>query len=323
MAVNTKYRLAKRPRLIERVLLIEGITRSGKFLLGNILSAIEGVEHHFYSPFFEHMPFLMRLKMIDPDVAKAIIQNRIDNSGYETMIARYVNFRYGDKSSIYKSPKMKTYLRRSLMPDGDRVVEEIRRRKPYFPFVVHEVLPNISVFFDIYSKLKVLRIERHPVDLVYSWFKRGWGWRWGVDLKDFDLPLEGIKGPIPWFAYDWAKDYERSSEMDRIIKCMYRLCKMNEDGFRSLKKPNRDKIHILSYERLFTQTDDEIKKIGIFLGKRIMPEMEEVKAREALPAPDPALKRERKMAEIRKKASAEWMSRLLKMGEEYDMRWGL
>ena len=313
-----KPMLAKKEKLVENVLLIEGITRSGKFLLGNLLSAIDDVEHPQYHACLEHIPLLAKKGFIDREAAKIFMQITIDNYGYETMIGRNLNFRRTDKSCIYNSPKAKEYLKRQSGPDGDKIIKKIRSQQPYFSYIVHETFPHIEIFFEMYPNLRVVRIERNPADLAYSWFHRGWGKRWGIDLKEFSIPFWGAGGPVPWFACEWPEDYKNSCEMDKIIKCMGTIIKMNKDSYDALSQTDRDKLYVVTYERLLTRTDREIAKISKFLNKKVLSEIAEVKKKEKLPALDPALIRKKKMDFIENHATGACFAMLKKMIEGYD-----
>ncbi|UCD54956.1 MAG: sulfotransferase domain-containing protein [Candidatus Omnitrophota bacterium] len=317
-AVKNRVALGKRPRLIENVLLIEGIARAGKFLLANCLCAINDVEHTCSNGLLDNIPFMVKFKLLTPEAAEALIQNIIDNSGYDIMIGRNLNFRYDDKSCIYNSPRLKEYLDRSLNSDRDVIVEQIKNKRRYFMHIVHQGFPNIEIFLRMYSKIKVIRIERHPVDLVYSWFQRGFGRRLGRDARLFIIPIQGIKGPIPWFAHEWAEDYENSSEMDRVIRFLYYINEKSKEAYVNLNMEDKKKIHTVSYERLLTETDEEMKKISIFLDKKILPGIELVKARERIPAPNPALVRNKKMNFIKKQTTPKIFSALMAMENGYE-----
>ena len=321
LKMENKFSLSKKPLLVDNLLILDGITRAGKFFLGNSLAAIEGIGNYQYYGLFEHLPWLVRLNLIDKKTAKAIIECQIDNFCYDRMVGRNINFHIDDKSSIFNWPHMKDYLERCLGPDGDVVVDRFKKQEKYFPFIVHEVLPNIELFFEIYPKLKVIEIERNPIDLAYSWFKRGWGKRYGIDPKAFALVLDGKDGPVPWFAYDWIEEYETSSEIDRVIKSLYHINEMIKKTYAELSEEDKKKIHFLSYENLSAKMDEEIEKIAKFLGRKVLPEIGIIKEREKLPRGGIKLKREEKLEEIKRIASSEALSMLQDMVKDYDKKY--
>ena len=95
-----KFSLAERNRLIDNLLIIDGISRAGKFFFGNLIEGIEGVDRAQYLGLLEHLPYLNRLNLVGYETAKAIIVCQVDNSVYERAIGRNMNFHFDDKTSI-------------------------------------------------------------------------------------------------------------------------------------------------------------------------------------------------------------------------------
>jgi len=312
--------LAEKARLVENLVFIDGCTRAGKMFLGNLVEGFENVEKFLYFSLPEQLSYINQLGLVSKETAKALILSHIDNFVYNRVIGRNLNFRFGDKSAISNSPNVKDYLRRLFEEDGDPAVKFIQESGRIFPFAMHEILPNISMFFDIYPNLKVIEIERNPIDLTYSWFQRGWGRRWGKDPKAFSVPIRGEGGPVPWFAFKWREDYEKTPEMDRIIRSMESLKEMREESLEKLADKRRKRIHFLTYEALSTKPEPELEKISDFLGRKIVPEMKAIMSRERF-IPHPRGERDEKMKVIKEKASEESYSKLLKLNEEYEERW--
>ena len=312
-----KIKLYQGEKLVENVLLIDGITRSGKFLLGNVLQGIEGIEHYQYFGILEHIPFLVKLNMMEVETAKAIIRCQIDNFTYDHMVGRNLNFRKIDKSSIYNVPNVKRYLDSLEKEDDGDAMKIIQNPDTYFPFIAHETLPNIAIYFDIYPKLKVVHIERNPIDLTYSWYKRGLGKRWANDPKLFTIAIEGPKGPRPWFFCDLAEDYENLPEIDRVIHSISNIVKMSKKSYDDLNAKQKGNIFFISYEGLLSNIDDEVGALAGFFGKQINVDMEVIRQREKLPKENPRSSRSSKLAEIKKLADKESIELLLTMEEEY------
>jgi len=313
-----KIKLYAGEKLVENVLLIDGISRSGKFLLGNVLQGIEGIEHYQYFGLLEHIPFLVRLGKLEVETAKAIIKCQIDNFTYDHMVGRNLNFRKIDKSSIYNVPNVKRYLDSLEKEDDKDAMKIIQTPDTYYPFILHETLSNIGIFFDIYPKLKVVHIERDPVDLTYSWYKRGLGKRWANDPKLFSIAIEGPKGPRPWFFYDLAEEYEKLPEMDRIIHSISSIIKMSKKSYEDVSSRQRENIYFTTYEELVSNIDNAVRRLAGFFKKKIRVDMETIKQKEKLPEENPRSFRLSKLDEIKKVANKESIELLLKMEEEYN-----
>ena len=311
----------ERPRLVEDLLLVEGVSRAGKFLMADLLAGCKGVEHVQYCGLFEHLPYMERLGVIERDVASSILQCQIDNSAYDMMVGRNLNFRLSDKSSIYRSPHLGEYLQRSLDDNNDQILKEIRQR--YYCYIVHETLPNIDLYLEAYPDLKVITIERNPIDLVYSWYKRGWGRRWGVDPLDFSMSFQGDQGPIPWFVYQICEQWETSNEMDKIILAQWQLYEMSKKALEMLPVAQRNKIFLTCYEEIVTEPMRELESIAGFLDTEILSVATNVMAREGLPNSHPKKVRDGKLRLIKEMASEQCFDLLCGLHDVYEEKGGM
>ncbi len=316
--MTSKLSISIGPKLTEDLLLLEGITRAGKFLLGNLLQGLEGVEHYQYAGIVEHLPYMERMGSIGRRTAQALMKCQLENYIYDQMVGRNLNFRKIDKSAIHNVPDLERYERRLEEKDDTRAMEQLRAGGLYFPFIAHETMPNIGFFLDLYPKMKAIHVERNPVDLAYSWHQRGFGKRWGHDPKLFVVAYEDAKGPLPWFAAEWADEYHRMGEVDRVIRSMLWLFEESRKTYQALPGSQKERIAITSYERLLTKTSDEMKALAKFLGRKAGPHMASIMARERLPAPHPKEKRAQKLAELSRAADKKLLDELLELGEKYE-----
>ncbi|MDP3731067.1 MAG: hypothetical protein Q8R34_01060, partial [bacterium] len=104
-----KISMDSRPSLVKNLLFVEGFSRGGKLVLGNIINGFEGVEPIQYYGLLEHIPFLEKFGLIDKKTAEEIIKCEIDTHCYEMLIGRNFNHRLSDGTSVYKVPKYKEY----------------------------------------------------------------------------------------------------------------------------------------------------------------------------------------------------------------------
>ena len=281
------------------------------------MCGIEGIEHFQYLGLFEHIPCLVRFNLMDKAIASAILQCQIDNHVYDYMVGRSLNFRFDDQSSLFKDPHLKKHLIRMLSGDQDDAVKRIRNENNYFPFVVHETFPNIKLFFGIYPKLKIVHTERDPVDLVYSWYKRGWANRWGLDVKDFSVSIAGPSGPIPWFAYEFKDEYNKMNEIDRIISSLSFILTKSREVYSQLSDEQKQRICTIKFESLLTNTDEVVEKLSKFFCVKIMDDIDIIKSREHLPLSAPEKSCSEKISFIRKNASPSLFEILTQLKEKY------
>ena len=52
--------------------------------------------------------------------------------------------------------------------EGDIKIKDIRKTQNNYPIMFHDILINPNFILNP-SKIKVIFIERHPVDLIFEW----------------------------------------------------------------------------------------------------------------------------------------------------------
>jgi hypothetical protein len=250
-----------------KVLVIDGITRSGKFWLMNFLHHLRGVEHACHEPVLDHIIVAAKFGLMDEGTAIGLIQGVIDRSVYKTKIGRDLNCKISDSSSVLNRPDLAEYLQRMLSP-AKGVAELIRvgaETQAWFPFITHDVLSQEDFIFRALPNGMVVRVNRHPVDLVYAWYKKGLG---RSDMQ-FDIRIDRNGVSVPWFCAGFLDGFNAASEMDRIILSINFLISSSEEACAKLKQELESRIYHTSYERLGSQPTVEINKIASFLGVEV------------------------------------------------------
>lgn len=317
-SLHKRIRIGEKSPLVENLLIVEGITRTGKFLLANILNGFSTIEPPQYSALLEQIPFLKAFGLIEEQTAKQLIRCEIDMRCYEMLIGRNLNYRLSDKSSIFKIPNYQKFLERTKNPDGQIAVEKFYEQKSYSLFVLHEAMANIRIYFETFPKMKCISLVRNPLDLAYSWYKRGLGKRWGIDPLLFQVTFtkRDKVGSIPWFAIGWEDLYLNSSDVDRVILSIKSLVQMTQYGYKNLPRDFKKRILIVSFENLTNNPDEEIKRISKFLGKKTLPQMRTIIKRENLPVKLERSKQE-KLEEFKALANKKYLEELLDLPANY------
>lgn len=311
--------IAAKTYLIDRVLFLNGLTRSGKFLLGKLVACIDTVEYFQYVSALEHLPFLHALGLIDEAAAIALMRIGVDEHAYNYTIGRNLNFRISDASSVYNAPNFDQYVRRSLTSDT-RVLLEASRANPTLPcFIVHETLPNICILYRAFPDLRIIDLQRHPIDLVSSWFLRGWGQRHAEDGLSFAPVIQGPRGGIPWFAESWRQDYDLAAPIDRVIQSIAFLVDRGEEAYANLSPSQQASMIRISYEALVEETEPTVRRLAAFLGAQVMETFAVVAAREGVPHSISAESRARKLAEIARIASPGSLEQLDRLSRRYEI----
>ncbi len=314
---KTKAVVGERKPFVKKLLLVEGISRSGKFLMADLLGGLEGIEAVQYYGLLEHIPFLEKFGLMDRKTASEILKCEIDTHAYEMAIGRNFNHRKTDKSSIHKNPHAAKFLKRPEQSDLEKLLAEYRKQDPYSFFVMHELIPNAKIFFETFPNLKIVSLQRSPVELVDSWYRRGLAKRLGDDPTLFIIPFKKGKAKFPWYAVGQEKEYSQLTDMDRTIFAIERIVSLYAEGLKKLNKKEQAQILFVRYEDIMTDTKVVVKKISNFLGKKPVKQLAAVLKRERLPNLAYRGTREQKLQSIKKLASPSYFKRLQKLEAKY------
>jgi len=274
--------LIRNSRLIDDFIVVSGISRAGKFLLGSILSSLEGVEAPKMHQALESLLSLVHINAIDKSVGIALAQQIVDVMAFETVTARNVNMRKDDISSVYKTTNAQSYFAR-----GDKPVQEVvslLNDGTIVPLLIwHELLCYMPLFFEAFPHAKVINVIRHPADIAYSWFKRGWGKRFGVDPLAFQLTVSTNDGQVPWFAHEWKSSYTGMGEVDRIIHSLAYIQKYEKKSLHTLNPEQKKNLMFIDYETIVGKTQESIKQVMTFLKRAQTDRLAETLQRERCP----------------------------------------
>lgn len=320
MNKNNQIAIAEKKQLVKKIVFLNGITRAGKFFLGKVLAGFNNLEYFQYVSLLDHIAHLQLLAGMSENCAISLLQIQADEYVYNMSIGRNLNLRFDDASSLHNSLELNNYLKRSQAPIPKTIAKEINSAERLPIFILHNCLPNIKIFLKAFSELKWINLLRHPVDVVYSWHKRGWGHRFGFDPLAFSPTIKGIKDAIPWYAYNCKDEYERISEIDRVIKSIAVLSGMDEEAYRGLNSQEKEKVLFISYENLIENTDIELHKVGSFLGVAPCKNIDIILTRERCRRKIPPQERKSKIEEIKNMASKEKFALLMELALNYEKK---
>ncbi len=249
--------------LVKNIVFIDGIPRTGKLMTGAMVSSLNKMESIEFGETFEHFLPALKLKKCTFDFAKSYLCNYINQLIYNKMISRNVNFRATDRTGIPNYFNSKVYKKRLKMKEGNIVLERIKKRKIILPFITHDIMVNYSVFLKLKLNVKCIQILRNPIDLAFSWYKRGLGNRFGNDPRVFTLLLKKQKKPYPWYLYNFSKNFIKMNNCERSIFYVILLTRKSIKEYKKIN--NKKKIYLTTYEKMVEETNKEIKNISKYL----------------------------------------------------------
>jgi hypothetical protein len=242
---------------------VSGFTRSGKAMLMNIISSLDGVEKSNTDVLFEQIYYLHKIKRINTNVATFFLRKYISILFYYNSIGRNVNFRKKDFSSIYNYSNPALYIKRTnTTQEGAKNIS----LKNSFQIMLHSGLNSAKLIFDSIPSIKVLEIIKNPIELVYSWILKNYGKEIYDRPTVYVLTLKYKNHILPYYAYGWEKEYIKLNHFDRVAKMIVELFQDREKQFKKINKKNMLPVY---FDEFVSNPQQEIKRISNFLKKKI------------------------------------------------------
>lgn len=268
---DNKIKLVRKNILLREFVIIDGIGSSGKGMVGRIIASFKRVEKMRLDMLFDTIPRLYMLNKISHDAAVTVMQIEADMQLYHTMMSRSVNFRFKDGTGVFRNPFPLRYLRRLFIKERGPVIEQIKKINPIFQDQTHDGMRNANILFDAFEKTQfhIIYIARDPVEIIYDWYKRGFGTRIGTDPQELQFSYEYKENIVPLYAYGWEEEYLSSNPMDRNIGMVKQHFENNIKSYNELPLERKAKVLFVFFDELITDPMKISKKIAAFIGTEI------------------------------------------------------
>ena len=301
--------------LVKNIVFIDGIPRTGKLMTGALVSSLNRMESLEFGETFEHFLPALKLKKCTFDFAKSYLCNYLNQLIYNKMISRNVNFRSTDRTGIPNYFNPKVYEKRLKMEEGDIVLKRIKKRKLILPFITHDIMVNYSIFSRLKINVKYIQIFRDPIDIAYSWYKRGLSNRYGNDPRIFTLLLKKHKKPYHWYLYNFSKSFIKMNNCERSI---YYVILLTKKSIKEYKKINKKKIYLTTYEKMVEETSKEVKKISKYLNTSFSKKTLSFIKKEKLPKKLKNTIRLKKLIFLKNKVNPKIFKKLVSLSKKYN-----
>jgi hypothetical protein len=253
--------------LAEQVVFLDGLSGTGKTMMGPILASLDRVEAPRFEHDFEYVCALHFLGRIEEDAAATLSKMRVDLACYNSMIARESNFRWSDLSGVLGSPGGWRYLLRLFQRDGDAVMERIRSERPIVHIHSHYALGTMAPLFRaLGDRMRVVEMVRHPLYLLEH--AASHVMRHGSDPREFTICISHKGHSFPWFAVGWEEAYLGSNQMDRIIYFIDWLTRLVARTIEEAGDEVRKRVIFVPFERFVVDPWPYLEAIEQALGTR-------------------------------------------------------
>ncbi len=299
---------------------ITGLSRSGKSMLAPIVSSLERADILKMDYTLEQYPVLNHLGLMSDRVTIYLMRYMVNFIIYNSQIGRNSNFRFSDWTSIWNTSDPRDYIKRLANEEGDSIFNKIKEKKLLNIFMFHNALWHAEIFFKAFPDLIMIHIDRHPIDLIHSWFRRNYGSNFYDKDRSALTLINNKNNKIPYYANSWGEEYNRLSEMDRIIKMVYTI---NRNHYRTLEKlpeNNQNQIIVINFDKMVTNPNFDIDRICSLLNTAQTSYTLSVMERERCPRKIDKIKRNVKFDEIKKISMTESLELLKEMVEDYETK---
>ncbi len=240
-----------------KIVIVDGISGTGKTMIGPIVGSLKGVSSGKFDYNFEYIAILNYLGLIDSKSSSEVLKYTVENAIYYDSIGREVNFRMNDLSSVLKLGHAQKYLKKIITKSTSSLYSNAIATNDSFMLWTHQLIatyPILNLAFG--SRLKLIECVRHPINLFDHWIHRNW---WDVPFNP-NLITQRHKSELYWYFKDDKYNYNLRSPEDKSI---IHLINLYEKLFLYVDNP---KILFIPFEKFVLNPWTYIRNVEAFIG---------------------------------------------------------
>ena len=302
---------------------IDGISKSGKLIIDTVVSHMDRMEVISMRYITDVLLDFVSIGMLDQNTALEIMGSQIDSRLWKNYIGRDLNTNKHDISSIYNSRDPKMYLERMKRVDNQETYrefkEKIKLENPISPESTDDMFLHKELLLNHFSKLKMIVLFRHPLQIAHSWQRNGRGERYLKDdirMYQHTYTIGGLQ--VPEFAIEWAAEYHNISPVDRVLKSVSNASQEYIKSYKNIDEKNEDRIFTLTFEEFVTDPEPYIVDIEKFLGTKRSSNNENIMKNQRIPRVLSIEEFTAKFLELEELSTSKYFNLLLDISREYE-----
>lgn len=211
--------------LTNPILVVDGLSGTGKTMISKVLGSLDNFSTPRYFYALEWALQGVKDEAITEDFFKAWVSLLADQLTYDFLVARELNFRPSDLTSVLKAPGALAALGRLLRQDGPQVLEEAD--PPGLALVTHQSFSGFDALHHaLNNRLIWIEMVRRPLDLVTHW--ASYIERHGSSPSDFTLFKSSGGVSVPWFV-DSPNVFTNGNTAEKTLSSLISLYSQLED----------------------------------------------------------------------------------------------
>ena len=260
-----KFEVKRRVQMADMVVFVDGLGGCGKTMFSPILSTFNRMDLLTYTYEIEQICALYYLNKISKDASEFMIGNLSDLQLYNTMMARGINFRPRDLSSVWMNSDPLRYLVRLFQKGDEDIPEKIQKKKPILAFTTHQLLGfSQPIFSALKERVVFIEIERHPLYMIIQMTLNYE--RYVNTDRGFTLSYFYKDEILPYYVKDWEELFVAHNYVERAIHYIDQLTKIKDKTTRELIKSHNAKILKIPFEAFVLNPWPYIEQTGEIIG---------------------------------------------------------
>jgi len=265
-----------------KIILLDGVSGTGKTMIHRILDSYICNHPPKFSYAIEQICTSYYCNKIEKDAAISLLKLQSDQMKYDMQIGREINLRKNDLSSILKSVKKFSYLKKLIMNDGEFAVAEIQNHPKNIVLITHQLLGATQLFNETFSDEYInLHAVRHPTYLFSHWIT--YVPLLGSSARDLTIWKNEGGAILPWFFtnHKLHRNYESLKDGDKTLVCLIELVEAIVDHH--LKSKYKQNYLAIEFEKFVLDPVKVINKIDKIIGSNQKTSMNKILKEERIP----------------------------------------
>ncbi len=259
-AQNPSPHVVRHQPFNHQVVIVDGQPGCGKTLFTSLISSFDRVEIMNYSTEVETVCQMYGFGKVTDDAAQLMIQMKLDEMIYETMMSRRTNFRVSDLSSVFSNPLPFKYIQRALQKGDENIPDRIKKERPILNITTHNLLMNSQPLFDAcQDQMTFIEIVRHPLYMVKQ---QALNMKRLLNMpRMFAAYYDYQNTHLPFFVYGYEKEFIQGNAFDKAVFSMLGITQRTELFKKNLAAQLKARLITIPFECFVLNPDTYLNQI--------------------------------------------------------------